>query len=138
MSAAKARAGRVTSSGGATSDGKPRAGRGAPVRSTSRAVGIDLGTSNSVVAVIDKDGAPRILTTSEGGTTLPSLVWFSPDGPVVGERAREGLDESPDQTIFGAKRLLGRRFDHPEIRRLARVLPFELVEAPNGDTWISL
>lgn len=103
-----------------------------------RAVGIDLGTSNSVVAVIDKDGVPRILTTPEGGTTLPSLVWFSPDGPIVGERARGGLDESPDLTIFGAKRLLGRRFDHPEIRRLARILPFELVEAPNGDTWIAL
>ena len=104
----------------------------------SRAVGIDLGTSNSVVAVIDKDGAPRILTTPEGSTTLPSLVWFSPDGPVVGELARHGLDYSPDLTIFGAKRLLGRRFDHPEIRRLARILPFELIEAPNGDTWISL
>lgn len=103
-----------------------------------RAVGIDLGTSNSVVAVIDRDGAPRILTTEEGSTTLPSLVWFHPDGPVVGERAREGLDGSPDLTIFGAKRLLGRRFDHPEVRRLARILPYELVEAPNGDTWISI
>ena len=88
------------------------------------AVGIDLGTSNSVVAVIDRDGAPRILTTPEGSTTLPSLVWFSPDGPVVGELARAGLDYSPDLTIFGAKRLLGRRFDHPEIRRLARILPY--------------
>lgn len=104
----------------------------------SRAVGIDLGTSNSVVAVIDKDGAPRILTTEEGSTTLPSLVWFSPDGPVVGEAARQGLDHSPDLTIFGAKRLLGRRFDHPEIKKLARTLPYELIEAPNGDTGISL
>lgn len=103
-----------------------------------RAVGIDLGTSNSVVAAIDRDGAPRILTTDEGSTMLPSLVWFRPGGPVVGERAREGLDDNPDLTIFGAKRLLGRRFDHPEIRRLARILPYELVEAPNGDTWIAL
>ena len=103
-----------------------------------RAVGIDLGTTNSVVAVIDRDGAPRILTTDEGATTLPSLVWFSPKGPVVGEAAREGLDHSPDLTIFGAKRLLGRRFDHPEIKKLARVLPYELTEAPNGDTWIQL
>ncbi|MEO8554937.1 MAG: Hsp70 family protein, partial [Kofleriaceae bacterium] len=85
-----------------------------------RSVGIDLGTTNSVVALIDRDGAPRILTTEEGSTTMPSLVWFSPDGPVVGERARAGLDHSPDCTVFGAKRLLGRRFDHPEIRRLAR------------------
>lgn len=106
--------------------------------SPGRAVGIDLGTSNSVAAVIDRDGAPRILTTPEGSTMLPSLVWFSADGPVVGEAAREGLDASPDLTIFGAKRLLGRRFDHPEIRQLARVLPFELVEADNGDTWIAL
>ncbi len=105
---------------------------------TSRAVGIDLGTSNSAVAVIDKDGMPRILTTDEGVTTLPSLVWYSSDGPVVGEPARAGLDHSPELTIFGAKRLLGRRFDHPEIRRLARLLPYELVEAPNGDTWIAL
>jgi molecular chaperone DnaK len=103
-----------------------------------KAVGIDLGTTNSVVAVIDRDGAPRILTTEEGSTTMPSLVWYSPDGPVVGEAAREGLDHSPDCTIFGAKRLLGRRFDHPEIRRLARILPYELTEAPNGDTWIQL
>jgi molecular chaperone DnaK len=106
--------------------------------SKGRAVGIDLGTTNSVVAVIDRDGAPRILTTAEGSTTLPSLVWFSPKGPVVGEPAREGLDESPDLTIFGVKRLLGRRFDHPEVRKLARVLPYELTEAPNGDTWIQL
>ncbi|MDX2090905.1 MAG: Hsp70 family protein [Kofleriaceae bacterium] len=104
----------------------------------SRAVGIDLGTSNSVVAVIDPDGAPRILTTADGSTTLPSLVWFSPTGPIVGEAARAGLDQSPDTTIFGAKRLLGRRFDDPSIRKLARVLPYELVEAPNGDTWIAL
>src|SRR5262249_42934559 len=107
-------------------------------RHMTRAVGIDLGTSNSVCAVIDKDGMPRILTTAEGSTTMPSLVWFSPDGPVVAELARAGLAPSPQLTIFGAKRLLGRRFDHPDIRRLARVLPFELTEAPNGDTWIAL
>ncbi len=104
----------------------------------SRAIGIDLGTSNSVAATIDADGVPRILTTEEGATTMPSLVWFAPDGPIVGEAAREGLDHSPDLTVFGAKRLLGRRFDHPDIKRLARTLPYELVEAPNGDTWISL
>jgi molecular chaperone DnaK len=104
----------------------------------SHAVGIDLGTSNSAVAVVDDDGRPRILTTPEGATTLPSLVWFSPSGPVVGEAAREGLDHSPDVTIFGVKRLMGRRFDHPDVRRLARVLPYELVPAPNGYTLIAL
>lgn len=104
----------------------------------SYAVGIDLGTSNSAVAVLDADGRPRILTTPEGSTTLPSLVWFSPSGPVVGEAAREGLDHSPDVTIFGVKRLMGRRFDHPDVRRLARVLPYELMAAPNGYTMIAL
>jgi len=105
---------------------------------TGKAVGIDLGTTNSVVAVIDRDGAPRVLTTDQGSTTLPSLVWFSPNGPVIGEPARQGLDETPDLTIFGVKRLLGRRFDHPEVRKLARKLPYDLTEAPNGDTWIQL
>jgi len=103
-----------------------------------RAIGIDLGTSNSVAAVIDRDGMARILTTPEGSTMLPSVVWFTADGPLVGERAREGLDYQPDMTVFGAKRLLGRRFDHPEIKKLARVLPYDLTEAPNGDTWIQL
>ena len=103
-----------------------------------RAIGIDLGTSNSVAAVIDKDGRPRILTTAEGSTMLPSVVWFTNEGAVVGERARDGLDFSPETTVFGAKRLLGRRFDHPEIKKLARILPYDLTEAPNGDTWIQL
>ncbi len=110
----------------------------APPPKKARAIGIDLGTSNSVVAVIDRDGAPRILTSAAGATSLPSLVWFSPKGPVVGDAAREGLDHSPDLTIFGAKRLLGRRFDHPEIKKLVRNLPYQLIEAPNGDTWIAL
>jgi molecular chaperone DnaK len=69
---------------------------------------------------------------------MPSLVWFSPKGPIVGEAARQGLDESPDMTIFGIKRLLGRRYDHPDVRRLAKVLPYELTEAPNGDAWVQL
>jgi molecular chaperone DnaK len=103
-----------------------------------RAIGIDLGTSNSAVAIIDHDGRPRILTTPNGSTTMPSVVWFSPTGPKVGFEALPGFDQTPDLTIFGAKRLLGRRFDHPEIRRLSRILPYELIAAPNGDTWIAL
>lgn len=109
-----------------------------PKPTASAAIGIDLGTSNSVAAVIDADGVPRLLTTEDGDVAIPSLVWFSPTGPVVGEAARRGLDHSPDATIFGAKRLLGRRFDHPDIKKLARTLPYELIEAPNGDTWIAL
>lgn len=102
------------------------------------AVGIDFGTTNSVVAAVDRDGAPRILTTESGSTTMPSVVWYSPAGPVVGEAALEGFDHSPEATIVGVKRLLGRRFNDPEIRKLAHVLPYELIESPNGDTWIRL
>jgi molecular chaperone DnaK len=103
-----------------------------------KAIGIDLGTTNSVIAVIDRDGSPRILTTDEGSTTMPSLVWFSPHGPVVGEPAREGLEQHPEHTIVGVKRLLGRPYDDVEVRKLSRTLPYDLVEAPNGDTWIQL
>lgn len=105
---------------------------------TEIAVGIDFGTSSSVIAAVDRDGAPRILTTETGSTTTPSLVWFSPQGPVVGELARQGLAQCPEATISGVKRLLGRRFDHPEIRKLVHALPYDLIESPHGDTWIQL
>ena len=104
----------------------------------SRAVGIDLGTTNSAVAVLDRDGRPRIFTTALGSTTMPSLVWFSDEGPRVGENALAGLEEQPEPTIYGIKRLLGRPFSHPEVRRLAKVLPYEITPSPNGDVWIAL
>lgn len=103
-----------------------------------RAIGIDLGTTNSAAAVIDRDGRPRILTTPEGGTTMPSLVWFADEGAVVGEEATAGLEEQPDHTIFAVKRLLGRPFQHPDVQALASRLPYRLVPAANGDTQIEL
>jgi molecular chaperone DnaK len=104
----------------------------------SRAIGIDLGTTNSAAAVIDPDGRARIFTTPAGATTLPSLVWFADEGPQVGDDARAGLEEQPEQTVSGVKRLLGRPFEHADVRRLARQLPYELTPAPNGDAWITL
>jgi len=103
------------------------------------AIGIDLGTSNSAVAILDADGAARIFTTDAGGTTLPSVVSFDEDGRIlVGEPAVTHGVERPAEAVFGAKRLLGRRWDDPEVRRLARYLPFEVVPAPNGDAWIRI
>jgi molecular chaperone DnaK len=102
----------------------------------SRAVGIDLGTSNSAVAILDRDGAPRILTTLAGATTLPSVVSFGDDEVLVGEPAQAKIAELPDRTVAGAKRLLGRRCDDPEVRRLARALPYPVVAADNGDAWL--
>jgi molecular chaperone DnaK len=103
-----------------------------------RAIGIDLGTTNSAAAVIDPDGRPRILTTPSGNTTMPSLVWFSDEGPVVGDEARAGLEEQPEHTVTAIKRLLGRPFNHPEVARLSKVLAYELTPATNGDAWIAL
>jgi molecular chaperone DnaK len=102
-----------------------------------RAVGIDLGTSNSAVAVLDDDGVARILTTEEGSTTLPSMIAFDDAGKVVvGEAALIRSASHPHDALFGAKRLLGRRVDEPDVRRLARLLPYELVPSPNGDAWL--
>jgi molecular chaperone DnaK len=108
-----------------------------------RVVGIDLGTSNSVVATIDRDGAPRIITSAAGGTTTPSMVAFlSEDGAPgrveVGEAAAAFALTHPEATVFGVKRLLGRRFDEPEVQQLAATLPYEIVAAPNGDAWIGI
>jgi molecular chaperone DnaK len=108
----------------------------------SRSVGIDFGTSNSAVAVLDRDGAPRILTTVEGSTTMPSAIGMvgvdEQLRAVIGERARDLALLSPESVAFGAKRLLGRRHDDPEVQRWARTLPFEIVAAGNGDAWMNL
>jgi len=108
--------------------------------STRRAVGIDFGTSSSAVAVIDRDGAPRILTNDDGMTTMPSMVGFVGEGAalraVVGAAAREVAVTRPDAVVFGCKRLLGRRFDDPELQRWARTLPFAVIAGPNGDAWV--
>ena len=102
-----------------------------------RVVGIDLGTTNSAVAVLDDDGVARILTTTEGGTTLPSMVGVDDDGHIiVGEPAMARATVRPADVLFGAKRLLGRRLDEPAVRQLAKLLPYELVPAPNGDAWL--
>jgi molecular chaperone DnaK len=108
----------------------------------SRSVGIDFGTSNSAVAVLDRDGAPRILTTEEGSTTMPSVVGLITEGgrrrAVVGEKALALAASRPDAVVFGAKRLIGRRHDDPEVQRWARSLPFEVVAAGNGDAWMRI
>lgn len=104
----------------------------------SRAVGIDLGTSNSAVAVLEADGRPRLILSDEGGSTIPSLVWFADEGAVVGDGARAGLEEQPERTIYGIKRLLGRSVDDADVQRLQRTLPYRVIAAPNRDTLIAL
>lgn len=108
-----------------------------------RTIGIDLGTTNSVVATIDADGRPRIIMSQAGDTKTPSCVSFIEEregysGPLIGEPARYMAISNPGQTIYAVKRLIGRRFDDPEVRQLAKRLPYEVVSAPNGDAWINI
>lgn len=103
-------------------------------------LGIDLGTTNSVVATIGADGTPTVVQSSDGRRTVPSVVAFddssSPPLVLVGDAAAALAAAHPQQAVWGVKRLIGRRADQAEIRRLAATLPYELVAAPNGDAWV--
>ena len=106
-----------------------------------RPIGIDLGTTNSCLATIDAAGHPRTVTNRQGQLLLPSVVSFLKDPAgraniLVGAPARRQAITNPRETIFGAKRLIGRRFDDREVRRLAATLPYEVIAAPNGDAWV--
>jgi molecular chaperone DnaK len=99
----------------------------------SRVLGIDLGTTNSCVAVVDAL-APRVLVNREGSRTTPSIVGFADDGDrLVGQIAKRQAITNPKNTVFAVKRLIGRKFDDAEVRRSAEVLPYSLVTARNGD-----
>lgn len=102
------------------------------------AIGIDLGTTSSRVATIQY-GAPVIIENSEGEGTTPSHVAVTRDGRrLVGEAARRYALQAPESVAFSVKRLIGRRFNDPEIRQIARFVPYRIVEAENGDAWIEL
>jgi molecular chaperone DnaK len=101
-------------------------------------IGIDLGTTNSVVAVLEGT-EPMVIHNQEGGRTTPSMVSWSADGDVVvGAASKRQMVTNPSRTVHGAKRLMGRRFDAPEIQELARALPYPLAAAPNGDAWVAI
>src|SRR5262245_34508619 len=108
-----------------------------------RAIGIDLGTTNSCVATIDSNGQPKIISNRQGQGTLPSVVSFLKDAAgrpnlLVGAPAKRQAITNPAETVFGAKRLIGRRFDDREIQRLAATLPYRVACAPNGDAWVAV
>ncbi|PIE75084.1 MAG: molecular chaperone DnaK [Deltaproteobacteria bacterium] len=101
-------------------------------------IGIDLGTTNSCVAVME-GGEPKVITTSEGGRTMPSMVALTDsDERVVGQIAKRQAITNPVNTVFGAKRLIGRKFDSPEVQRDIKNLPYEVKKADNGDVRVSL
>ncbi|MDA0822128.1 MAG: molecular chaperone DnaK [Proteobacteria bacterium] len=99
-------------------------------------IGIDLGTTNSCVAVLE-GGKPRVIENSEGARTTPSIVAFSSDGEVlVGQSAKRQAVTNPANTLFAVKRLIGRRFDDDVVKRDRDMVPYKIVAADNGDAWV--
>ncbi|MCC5879464.1 MAG: molecular chaperone DnaK [Idiomarina sp.] len=103
-----------------------------------RIIGIDLGTTNSCVAVLDGDKA-RVIENAEGDRTTPSIVAFTQDGEtLVGAPAKRQAVTNPQNTLFAIKRLIGRRFEDEEVQRDIGIMPFGIVKADNGDAWIEV
>ena len=104
----------------------------------SKVIGIDLGTTNSCVAVME-GGEPVVIPNSEGSRTTPSIVAFTDSGErLVGQIAKRQAVTNPENTLFAAKRLIGRKLDSPEAKRAVSVSPFRVVASPNGDAWIDV
>ena len=104
----------------------------------SRSIGIDLGTTNSCVAIIEH-GDPLVIPNDEGSRTTPSVVAFTRDGErLVGQIARRQAVTNPERTIYAVKRLIGRRFGDDEVERTRRVAPYVIAEAENGDAWVQV
>uniref|UniRef100_A0A7C1FR60 Chaperone protein DnaK n=1 Tax=Caldilinea aerophila TaxID=133453 RepID=A0A7C1FR60_9CHLR len=101
-------------------------------------IGIDLGTTNSVVAVME-GGNPTVIANAEGSRTTPSVVAFNKSGErLVGITAKRQAIVNPENTIYSVKRLMGRRFDDPETQKTRKMVPYTIVEGPNGDARVSI
>ena len=105
---------------------------------SSKAIGIDLGTTNSCVAIIEH-GDPVVIPNDEGTRTTPSVVGFTDDGDrLVGHIARRQAKTNPDRTLYAVKRLIGRRFEDEETEHSKALVPYQIVSADNGDAWVSV
>jgi molecular chaperone DnaK len=98
-------------------------------------IGIDLGTTNSCVSIMD-GSQPRVIENAEGARTTPSIVAFTDDERLVGQPAKRQAVTNPDNTVFGVKRLIGRRYDDEHLKKDMKNLPFSVVDGGNGDAWI--
>ena len=101
-----------------------------------RIIGIDLGTTNSCVAVLDGEKA-KVIENAEGDRTTPSIIAYSQDGEtLVGQPAKRQAITNPNNTLFAIKRLIGRRFEDKEVQRDIDIMPFKIIKADNGDAWV--
>ncbi|MBK67218.1 MAG: molecular chaperone DnaK [Rickettsiales bacterium] len=104
----------------------------------SKVIGIDLGTTNSCIAIMDGD-KPRVIENAEGTRTTPSMIAFAKDGEkLVGQPAKRQAVTNHENTLFGIKRLIGRRFDDAEVKDMKKKAPFNIVKGDNGDAWVSV
>ncbi len=104
----------------------------------SKVIGIDLGTTNCCVSVLES-GTVQIISNKEGGRTTPSVVGFTDkDEKLVGQIAKRQAVTNPANTLYAVKRLIGRKYDSPEVEKMRETVPFEIVEAPNGDAHIKV
>jgi len=100
-----------------------------------KVIGIDLGTTNSCIAIMDGAQA-RVIENSEGARTTPSIVAFTEDERLVGQPAKRQAVTNPENTIFGVKRLIGRRVDDPDLAKDKKNMPFTVIDGGNGDAWV--
>ncbi|MBY6083256.1 MULTISPECIES: molecular chaperone DnaK [Ruegeria] len=100
-----------------------------------KVIGIDLGTTNSCVAIMD-GAQPKVIENAEGARTTPSIVAFTEDERLVGQPAKRQAVTNPDNTIFGVKRLIGRRVDDAEVQKDKKMVPYAIVDGGNGDAWV--
>ena len=101
----------------------------------SKIIGIDLGTTNSCVAVLE-NGVAKVIENSEGARTTPSIIAYTQDEVLVGATAKRQAVTNPKNTIYAAKRLIGRKFSEKEVQKDIDLMPYEIMEAKNGDAWI--
>ena len=103
-----------------------------------KVIGIDLGTTNSCVAIME-GSEPEVFTNPEGGRTTPSIVAISKAGErLIGQIAKRQAISNPENTVFAVKRLIGRKYDSPEIQKDVNILPYKIEKASNGDACVNL
>ena len=101
-------------------------------------IGIDLGTTNSCVAIME-GGTPKVIENSEGARTTPSIIAYMEDGEIlVGAPAKRQAVTNPKNTLYAVKRLIGRRFDEKEVQKDINMMPFQITKADNGDAWVAV
>src|SRR5204863_1447113 len=101
-------------------------------------IGIDLGTTNSCVAIMES-GQPKVIENSEGARTTPSVVAYQDDGEIlVGAPAKRQAVTNAKNTLYAIKRLIGRRFDEKEVQKDIALMPYKIIRAENGDAWVEV